>query len=568
MGAVLALASSWRSLSGEAVARLLTWRLARLGLVLAGAAVLAEIGLQLHDIGGLSRAMQQDALPAAIAQQKRAIWTEHLRSAADIVVFADEAERGNALAKAEQLADNLIRNVSPEKRQAVEHGLAALMLAAQASRRAAQLDREIKLKLAEANEVIGDMRANLASIVEDSSGTLARLLRDAVERTFPNRPLRGDLEEVLALNTTSQDLLASLDRGRILLADARSMEQEEEVQRAAARFEAIGHQLRARVETLRGNSDYEYLPDMIERFLALGPVFRHRQAALLAEAQALDWSGEAKRRLGVLRENLSADAASRAEAHLASIIAAARRAAFAFALLSLLALLGAGAALARARRGPLDDGLAQLPADPSPPGAASRTDLEKHAMTLRQMHVGLENLEHWRDHLPSRLRSTLRHLLARHADHDGLDPLPTTCAPEPVGERRISEAHRFPPLPEDVEERLAKLFDLVWSFTRDLIALGHAATEQLVAPGDTEAGPDAAMTPATRIDMIALAVDEAVALIGSSLDILNRRTRLQPPDPEASLGAVIDAIDRLSRELTEIRGRMLQPLPAPARAAA
>jgi hypothetical protein len=289
-------------------------------MVLSVALTVFMVCRELADIQILATEMQTAVLPQVTAQQRRAIWIENLRSAAQVVVYApSRSTRQDALSKAEQLAAN-VTELERANDDVLTRAWTLIRRAAERTDEAERIEGEIRARLREADSLIVDMSANLGSIVEDSAGTLARLIREALNAGDQGGLTRQTLEEVLSINTTSQDLLASLDQGRILLAAARSMTEDGEIDGAAAHFHSIGRQLTLRVDTLRGNSDYEYLPAMIERFVGLAVIFQLRRDWLNARNEAVAASHQATVQLGLLRETLNADAADSAERSMASII--------------------------------------------------------------------------------------------------------------------------------------------------------------------------------------------------------------------------------------------------------
>ena len=290
---------------------------------LAGAVLL--FGRDLLDIKAVATRMQLAVLPQVMVQHRRAIWIENLRSAAQVVVYAPKPEtRQDALSKAEQLAAN-VTDLQTANGAVLTRAWTLIRRAAARADEAERIDAEIRERLHETDSLISDMSANLGSIVEDSAGTLARLIREALSAGDQDGLSKETLEEVLAINTTSQDLLASLDRGRILLTEARTMTDTAALDEAALHFRSIGRQLTLRVSTLRGNSDYEYLPARIEQFVNLMVIFKLRRQWLEAREEAITASMAAMLELGRLRETLHANAADTAEHSVAAIAGNLRR---------------------------------------------------------------------------------------------------------------------------------------------------------------------------------------------------------------------------------------------------
>lgn len=378
---------------------------------------------ELVGIERLAATVREGALPTAIAQQKRAIWTETLRNAAKVVAYAPERTiRKAALAKAEQLAQNLKQVADPAQAEALRAGMAAIRGTARATNEAQDHDAAIRAMLRAADEVISDMSANLTSIVEDSADTLARLIETTLAEGAQGQPGYGLIDEVLALNTSSRDLLASLDQGRLLLAAARTMEEPSALEQAAARFTAIAATLRARVGTLRGNSDYEYLPEMIARFNELAAIFDLRIKTLAEQAKALQSRQEAERALARLREDLSAEAIAAAERSVEALAGDSRdisTQAIVMLVLGALALL-VMLAVGKSR---CDGSLARdhgINDEPDSAFDAVAALVGVFARFLREQH----NLERWSRCLEAYLENALGELAARRAGPAAAEQIP------------------------------------------------------------------------------------------------------------------------------------------------
>ncbi|MGH6901237.1 MAG: hypothetical protein ACREIR_00695 [Geminicoccaceae bacterium] len=379
-----------------------------LAATLAGAVLL--FGRDLLDIKAVATRMQLAVLPQVMVQHRRAIWIENLRSAAQVVVYAPQPKmRQDALSKAEQLAAN-VTDLQTANGAVLTRAWTLIRRAAASADAAERIDAEIRERLHEADSVISDMSANLGSIVEDSAGTLARLIREVLSAGDQDGLSRETLEEVLAINTTSQDLLASLDRGRILLTEARTMTDAAELDQAALHFNGIGRQLTLRVGTLRGNSDYEYLPARIEQFIDLVVIFELRRQWLEARDEAITASMAAMLELGRLRETLHANAADTAEDSVAAITGNVRRIErSAKGGLVALALIGLFVAVSyrQTRQPPF-----RRAAVDSGDGAEHRADEVARAQlraTLGSLEAFLAehaNLEHLRHNLPIKLKQT------------------------------------------------------------------------------------------------------------------------------------------------------------------
>ncbi len=383
--------------------------------------VTSMVGRELVSIQSLAAAVQSVVLPRITARQQRAIWIESLRSAANVVLYApDRTTRHEALAKAEQLAAN-VTHADAASREALEDAWASIRLAARKADEAQRIDEQMQAMLSEADSLITDMSANLSSIVEDSAATIARMVKEAMTENNHSPYSKDALEEVMAINTTSHDLLASLDRGRIILTSALSLETDQELASAQTHFVAIGSQLQARVNTLRGNSDYEYLPDMIESFRRLEPLFRYQRTKLTLLQEAQSASASAKLRLGVVRETLAADAAAAAETSVATIAASASRIKLTAAAMLVILIIAAAVPLKRNWRASRAAAQAEALCPPSQNGELAGAPQDE---TVRATVASLEglikaqgNLEHWRQTLIVKLTATVSSALQQVAEH-------------------------------------------------------------------------------------------------------------------------------------------------------
>jgi hypothetical protein len=417
------------------------------------------VGRELAAIQSLASDMRTVVLPQVMAQQRRAIWIESLRSAAQVVVYAPgRATRQDALSKAEQLAAN-VTDLASANGGRLTGAWALIRRAAERTDEAERIDGEIRARLLEADSLIGDMSASLGSIVADSAGTLARLIKEVLSAGNQDGLTRQTLEEVLSINTTSQDLLASLDQGRILLAAARSMNDTEEIERAATHFNAIGQQLTLRVDTLRGNTDYEYLPAMIRRFVGLAVIFQLRRDWLDARSEAMAASHQATLQLGLLRETLNADAADSAERGVASITTSLERIGRSAAG-ALIAVLIVGAMVAWRYRSTMAATAAHADAGAVQAQRAdelARAQLQATLASLEVFVTERANLEHLCQSLPLKLRQTaggvLEHLARveqRSPASAAAEPLPPAryCRPCPPCRPEAPVDGRSSPLPE------------------------------------------------------------------------------------------------------------------------
>jgi hypothetical protein len=530
------------------------------------------LGRELVRIERLADDMRSVAMPQMVAQQKRAIWIESLRSAANIVVFASEAAtREDALAKAEQLAANVTLD-ERERQDVLAQASASIRLAARKADEAYRLDRQIRDMLGQANSLITDMSANLTSIVDDSASTLARVVREILQSRDENRLSREVLDEVLLLNTTSQDLLAILDQGRVLLAAARTMEAEAELQEAARYFQAIGASLRARVHTLRGNTDYERMPGRIERFGELVEVFDRRRQWLSARQEAMAASDRAKASLAVMRENVAADAVAVAETGVAEIAAGASRSKLASAA-ALVALIVALGLVALRERWGRDSQAPEPDAIHGPTSArhgacldALTPDLGAALAAIERFQKAHGNLEHLRRALPGKLSR----LLSPPATPGASDAEPARSGDGSSGSGQ-GGAPRGLTAQADLAGTIGPLLDLVDEITASSrkSALegalnGMRVLQRAGVRAERESEPARAadkerpsLIEARRSLEIAAALTEITSeRIGAAIGEMNIAAAAPDPSGGAIAGAAPDGvlrrIDRLSADLTAV----------------
>jgi hypothetical protein len=479
------------------------------------ALVLALAAPQLAGVEDLAETTRAEVIPRMVVQHKQAIWTESLRSAADLVVHTpDAAVRKGALVKAEQLARALLQGADDDRRAVLTQAIGGLRLAAAAADTTDRLDRESRAMLAAAEGSIGAIRTALTSIREDPAGApLQRRGKTRRPQTAPPSAAEG------------QDLLGLLDEGRVLLASAASMEEWEELRAAAQRFGSIGQQLQAGLGGWHLGPDEAHLSGMLEGFIALKAVFEHRQGVLAAQDQALAADRLSKMQFAQLRETLAADAAGAAEASVATIadhVRGIRNVA--------LATLGAGVAVAA---GITLYGQRAAPVPPRPAGEEAaglqqgwrEEHLARSAELARRYHKAQRNLDHWRDALPDKLEQTIAAVLTGPSpDHE--DPeleVPFAAAAE-VHAPTSGDAGS---LPEPVPELIQGIRDQLFTLRGNAADLGMAAVCDCIAavseehagsqPGEDDE-PKAALL---RLEAVAGTVEQVVIQIGLCLGDIN-----------------------------------------------
>ena len=536
------------------------------------AAVTSMVGRELVGIQSQAAEVQSKVLPRIMARQQRAIWTESLRSAASVVVYApDQATRHQALAKAEQLAAN-VTYADIASRAALDDAWASIRVAAGKTDEAQRIEQRVRAMLSEADHLIGDMSANLSSIVEDSGATLARAIKEATSVRHGSPWNRQTLEEVLAINVTSQELLASLDRGRIILSSALSLGPGRELTSAETHFVAIAAQLQARVNTLRGNSDYEYLPAMIERFARLDAVFGHQRTKLALQQEALSASASAKLRLGVVRENLAADAAGAAEASIASIAAGANRIKLTAAAMVVGLIMMVTVPLTRNWQTVVasgqDEGRAPLQDAAS---AASRGTVGATVASLESLIKAQGNLEHWRQTLVAKLSGAVGGALQQVAQR-------AESAPADQRSPAVQEATRDGDpaddaiLPAEVGPCLTRIVGLIEDVAAQTSLAGLEASLDGVrmiggvepdrdppAPDEHAMAADPACLPSDILVAAAAAADAVTVTVGTKISEINAFATRADRDLAQATAEIVHMIAQLGDQLAAIRDRNWRP---------
>jgi hypothetical protein len=535
---------------------------------LAVAFVTSMVGRELVRIRSLATEVQDTVLPQIMARQQRAIWIESLRSAADVVLYApDRTTRHRALAKAEQLAAN-VTQIDLASREALDTAWAAIRLAAGKTDEAERIHQEIQAILREADSLISDMSANLSSIVDDSGATIARMVREAMSMREQSPFSREALDEVMAINTTSHDLLASLDRGRIILSSALALESGPELASAETHFVAIGTQLRARVSTLRGNSDYEYLPAMIERFRHLAALFEHQRNKLALLQEAMSASTSAKLRLGVVRESLAADAAEAADASIADIAASARRIKLTAAAMVVILIVAAAVALRRSRqRAAARAGDAAAAPDDELAAVPSAATVRATAAALERLIKAQANLEHWRNTLAAKLTgavgSALQRVAAPAADPPADLRLAAPDEPAAGPEGGSADAR----LPAELAPCLARVVALIEDVAAQtglaglkaalhgvwLLAGASASPDQAVAADRSRAAADQPFSPAEVLAAAAAAADAVTEAIGATISQVNALAQRADRDLPQAASEAMQMVAQLADQLVAIR---------------
>jgi hypothetical protein len=429
------------------------------------AVVTSLVGRELVSIESLAADVQSVVLPQITARQQRAIWIESLRSAANVVLYApDRITRHQALAKAEQLAAN-VTHADAASREALDEAWASIRLAATKADEAQRIEQQMQAMLSEADSLITDMSANLSSIVDDSATTIARMVKDAMAEDSHSPYSKDALEEVMAINSTSHDLLASLDRGRIILTSALSLETDQELASAQTHFVAIGSQLQARVNTLRGNSDYEYLPEMIESFRQLEPLFDYQRTKLTLLQEAQSASASAKLQLGVVRETLAADAAAAAETSVATIAASVSRIKLTAAAMVVILIIAAAVSLKRNWRAgrATAEANARCPSSPNGElaGASQDDSVRATVVSLESLIKAQGNLEYWRQTLIVKLTGAVNSALQRVAEHAPDRPVDGALAATDTHAAGHPDIANDALLPPELAPRLTRVVGLI-----------------------------------------------------------------------------------------------------------
>jgi hypothetical protein len=531
------------------------------------AAVTSMVGRELVSIQSLAADVQSEVLPRIMARQQRAIWTESLRSAANVVVYApDQITRHQALAKAEQLAAN-VTYADIASRAVLDDAWASIRLAAGKADEAQRIDQQMRAMLSEADQLIGDMSANLSAIVDDPGATLDRAVKEATSVRDHSPWSRQTLEEVLAINVTSQELLASLDRGRNILSSALSLDTDRELSSAETHFVAIEAQLQARVDTLRGNSDYEYLPAMIKRFARLATVFGHQRTKLALQSEALAASASAKLRLGVVRENLAADAAGAAETSIANIAAGASRIKLTAAAMVVSLIMVVAVPLTRNWQTVMAGGRAEPQASAMQDAAspASKGAVAATVASLESLVKAQGNLEHWRRTLVATLSAAVSGALQQVA-------LRATGAPaeQPVrGDR--GDGHRADAgvLPEELAPCLTRMVGLIEDVAAQTGLAGLEASLERVRmiggvrpdgdqPGGSDEGAmaaDPACLPSDALVTAAVAADAVTICVGTTISEINAVATQEDRDLTQATADIMRMVAELNDQLAAIRDR-------------
>ena len=358
-----------------------------LAVVAAGLVGLA--GWQLVRVASGLTETRTTLLPAVLTQHQQAIWAEALRGEAGALIDSPDAEARRAVQeRVRRLADGLRSLSDGVPRRNLENATAALEDVGRQTERAASLSAALAACIDKADAVIADLTNAFGSIVEDTSRQVHRLVENVLAN--PDDDLgRGELTRAMNANTTSQDLYASLERGRHLLASTASAERAADLEVAKAQFGSIAERLLARVGALRGNTDYEFLPDLIDEFAGLAEAFDLRAALLETREAAHAAQRAAEQQLAVLRESLSAGAA---EALLARELRLERqtRAAIQSLVLAVGAIL-LGFVLLRRLRGARSapDQVVRLPQADATETVRLLTRLARTVDTLRSQRIGL-----------------------------------------------------------------------------------------------------------------------------------------------------------------------------------
>ncbi len=275
------------------------------------AAVAAISGLRLFGIQELANRTQTEAIPHSVTQQRQALATERMiRFAQQILVARGTENRNRILSQAVELAANLTGELETAQRTHVEQALQLLRKATTHAEAADTLETQTAGQLDRAGALIREIDENLGSIAEDSGSRLEEMI-EGLDQASQNElgRLQHDFAANLRIRTASSNLLGILRKSRAHLVVAVTVTDSEDLKSTAERFAALSKLLEARVGALPGGGDYEYLPPLVEEFLALASVFEQRAAFLAEQENAEVASQQARAVLTEVAASLSSDAA-------------------------------------------------------------------------------------------------------------------------------------------------------------------------------------------------------------------------------------------------------------------
>ncbi|MDH3913061.1 MAG: methyl-accepting chemotaxis protein, partial [Rhodospirillales bacterium] len=317
-------------------------------LVFAG--VSAVTGLRLVGIQELAGRTHSEAIPRSVTQQRQALATERMIRFAEQILVARGAEsRTPILAQAEELAAGLTGELEAAQRGKVEQALKLIHDVGVQVEAAEALEARTTGQLERAGALIREIDENLGSIAEDSGSRLEEMI-DGLDQASESDlgRLQNDFAANLRVRTASSNLLGILRKSRAQLVAAVTLTDSEDLGTATERFAALSKLLEARVGALPGGGDYEYLPPLVEEFVALAGVFEQRAAFLAELGNAKAASRQARAVLTEVAASLSSDAAKLASNSVRSIAEETRivqwtvLGAFGFLAACILVLVAAG----------------------------------------------------------------------------------------------------------------------------------------------------------------------------------------------------------------------------------
>ncbi|MEN8196243.1 MAG: methyl-accepting chemotaxis protein, partial [Pseudomonadota bacterium] len=312
----------------------LSWMMAFFAAVfVAGLSIIAVImGSYLIDIKKQAAETTAVTIPQTVKQNQQALKAEMLARYAEIVLYAtDERDRAHARQQAATVVAELADGANANLQQSLGAAELAIFQTADAMVRVNGLAAEIRDYLRRADQVIGEIDENLASISDDTSYRVGSTLdninkmlnglgaggvhnRSALAAKFSSdmAMLGDDLRENMTINDASHVFLASLRSGKSLLLEALALTDQESVTRTAERFERTVELIERQVSLFPATGDYEYLPDQAASFALFSVIFKIRSEMFDNRADAESANDQALSLLADIRESLSADAAATA----------------------------------------------------------------------------------------------------------------------------------------------------------------------------------------------------------------------------------------------------------------
>lgn len=262
-----------------------------------------------------------ETIPNILSEQQRASGLERLANSSELVTFIDN--ESELQLKEAAIAEGFLSLMGQSGIDAgsLDSAEQAMHTAIGLRRQISAHDGAILQKLADADALVGEIEANLAFVAEDYASQMQEMmdeLLDASERELES--IQSDFESSHEISEISSAILASLRNSKAILAAVPTIGNAKELKTAQEGFAARAERLPVLLKALPSTGDFEYLPELVERFVAVGDLFDTKSLAIGQGEEMAARAAEANALLVDMRETLSANASAQASSSIDSIV--------------------------------------------------------------------------------------------------------------------------------------------------------------------------------------------------------------------------------------------------------